>query len=172
MPNSDSTADLEWASDVLAAACVKAPSTLQLDIRLHVSRAAGPVSTLVQSVDGSLHTSVKGSRADMSATVEELSTQGHTMTDKEEHLRVHTGRPDVAVIIQEEIVASTGPVSIIGELTVNRIVQNLTRLLKLACGPFNLTEAVRASLRSGAAGPSAMLHGGVSVSMHIENFGQ
>jgi hypothetical protein len=108
----------------------------------------------------------------MSITVEELSTQGHTMTEKREHLKIHTGRPDIPVIIQEEIVASTGPVSIIGEPTINPIEQTLTRLLKSACGPFNLTEAVRVSLRSGSAGPSAMLHGGVPVSMHIENFGQ
>jgi hypothetical protein len=125
VPNSDSTADLKWASDVLGAACVNAPSTLQLDIRLHVSRTVGPAPTLAHSGDESLHTSAKGSRADMSITVEELSTQSHMMSSKRGHLKVHVGRPDLPVIIQEEIATSTGPVSIVGELTASPIIETM-----------------------------------------------
>jgi hypothetical protein len=127
MPNFDSTADLKWASDALSAACINVPSTLQLDIRLYVSRAVGLVPTLAHSLVDSLHTSAKGLPSDISTTVEELSTQGHITHSRREHLRVQIGRPDIPVIIQEEIAASTGPISINGEPSVTFTLQILTR---------------------------------------------
>lgn len=169
--------DLRWASEAIATATHNAPSTLNLDLRIHVSRAnplvpslsmsglkkdvsgSGPLSPISPTekspIEKDTGSPIKGSsRAEIITTLaEDASTHEGHLAAATSHLKTLVGRPDISSIIQEEIQASTGPVSV------------------NACGPARLTKAVRASLTSGAAGPSAMLHGGVPVSMYIENFG-
>lgn len=156
--------DLKWASDVLSVACTDAPSSLHLDIRLHVTRAKGLVPTLGHNSDekspvnspiepvspidkfeplspteknDSLHTSIKGSRADMTTTVEEVSTQeGHVTPSGREHLKVHIGRPDIPAIIQEEIVSSTGPVSVNGKWLNNDPILDINILIHSSLWTF------------------------------------
>ncbi|KAG8829329.1 hypothetical protein FRC17_006752 [Serendipita sp. 399] len=168
--------DLGWASGVLTLASNNASPTLSLDLRIHVTRASGlvpslestadekqiggePMSPLSPSSEKGLDSPAKDSRTDVMITaIEEGSTQGgHSMSKVMKsvsgNFKTRIGRPDLSGIIQEEIQASSGPVSV------------------NACGPSRMTTAVRHALTKGAAGPSAALHGGVEVSMHIENFG-
>ena len=130
-------ADLKWASEVLSSATSTVPGTLDLDLRIHVSGASGLVPTLgptlsplsghdseekmqaspISPIDknGSMYTPTKGSRADIAAVVEEVSTQGGHSSRDIEVFRTRYGRPDIPVIIREEIEASAGPVSVNGK---------------------------------------------------------
>lgn len=198
-----------------------APPTLDLDVRIHVTRAnslvphllatqtspnavnvPAPLSPVMMEPpsptdknmstekvnDGMSEKGMKASRSDMAfATIEEaVSTQsghGHSMGLGVEGTlmaaAIHVGRPNLQEIIQEEILCSTGPVLISGEyhwffihhFTCTMGIITLIFYLSSACGPTKLTKAIRQSVRGGAAGPSAMLHGGVPVSMYLENFG-
>jgi hypothetical protein len=154
-----------------------------LDLRIHVSRAGGSVPALSHDSEeklgqslvsptekqGSVYTAAKESRPDITA-VEEVSTQGgHSTPLRHASLFTRLGRPDIPAIIREEIEASKGPISVNGKLFYCYL--SLKTQPIPACGPTRLTNAVRSALNSGPAGPSAILHGGAPVSMHIENFG-
>ncbi|KIM25520.1 hypothetical protein M408DRAFT_315075 [Serendipita vermifera MAFF 305830] len=158
------SADLKWASEVITSAANNVPGTLDLDLRIHVTGAGGLVPTLGHGSEERMPItptspveksgSTKGSHAEI-AHIEEVSTQGghSTLTRDTSVYKTRFGRPNIPAMIREEIEASTGPVSV------------------NACGPSRLTKAVRATLRSGPAGPSAVLRGTAPVSMYIENFG-
>jgi hypothetical protein len=101
-----------------------------LDIRIHVSRTSKLIQvlsddseeTLGRSVvspeekQGSFYTPAKESRPDITAFVEEVSTQGgHSTPPRDASLFTRLGRPDIPSIIREEIEASKGPVSVNGK---------------------------------------------------------
>ncbi|PVF96481.1 hypothetical protein CPB86DRAFT_507131 [Serendipita vermifera] len=175
--------DLKWASDVLAVAAATAPTTLDLDLRVHVTRANGivpslnelteekaPVTPISPTSKEGFDTPKKESRTDVLAINEDRSSQGGSHSPIRSAFATHFGRPNIPEIIQKAIEESSGPVSINGIVLVPST-PSIILITILACGPGRLTRAVRGSLRGGAAGPSAASHGGVSVSMYIENFG-
>ncbi|KAG8760253.1 hypothetical protein FRC14_003551, partial [Serendipita sp. 396] len=123
--------DLGWASEVLTMVNQTLTPTLSLDLRIHVTRASGlvpslesekqatdPMSPMSPISEKGLDSPIKGSRTDvMISTIEDGSTQGgHSMSKvvKTGHgsLKTRIGRPDLSAIIQEEIQASSGPVSV------------------------------------------------------------
>jgi hypothetical protein len=175
-------ADLGWASEVLSAAATNA-GTIDLDLRIHVSRTSGLVPALGDDSEdmlgpsaaaptekqGTFYATAKESHPSINAVVEELSTQGgHSTPPRHASLFTRLGRPDIPAIIREEIEASKGPISVNGKVFYCLVCLKAKPIP--ACGPARLTNAVRSVLKSGPAGPSAILHGGVPVSMHIENF--
>jgi hypothetical protein len=169
-----SAGEVKWASDVLNDIHNNPPSGLSLDIRVHVTRASSLVASLenadteksespVDSPSTEKNSSSdnikgekgeKGPRTIITETLadEAISHDGHSPNTIGTFKTV-LGRCAIQALIQEEIEASFGPVLVTGS------------------GPMTLTKAVRSSLRTGAAGPLAVLRGGQPVTMYIENFG-
>lgn len=128
--------DLKWALQVLSHACTDTPHNLHLDIRLHVTRAEGLVSPLIDVTDKRpqtshidnlsplspadkhepLEASLKGSQDEMTTSIEVSTMEGHSISRRKDYLKIHLGRPNIPTIVQEEIETSSGPVSVNGTL--------------------------------------------------------
>ncbi|CCA71399.1 hypothetical protein PIIN_05339 [Serendipita indica DSM 11827] len=157
-----SRGDLQWAVDIIKATTAGALGILDLDIRIHISRAQA--NEQVPSLRGSVD--IAASLTPISPSEKEKPTlpircavvAGESGTSTPAFPMAidditYAGRPDLPAIIDEEIRASKGPVAIV------------------ACGPGHMTATVRHCLCAGAASSSTILRGGVPVSMFIENFG-
>ncbi|KAH0828785.1 putative ferric reductase [Lanmaoa asiatica] len=89
------------------------------------------------------------------------SVDSEHMTDKEDSpdwvlppsARLEYGRPDLKSILHGEVNTATGSMSV------------------TVCGSQSLTRSVRRALRFPVSGPSSILSGGPSVTLHVESFG-
>ncbi|KAG9309648.1 putative ferric reductase [Chiua virens] len=68
-------------------------------------------------------------------------------------VRFESGRADVKAILQGEVSTATGSMSV------------------MVCGSQSLARSVRRALRFPVSGPSSILRGGPSVTLHVESFG-
>lgn len=165
--------------DIIKATTAGALGILDLDIRIHISRAQA--NEQVPSLRGSVD--IAASLTPISPSEKEKPTlpircavvAGESGTSTPAFPMAidditYAGRPDLPAIIDEEIRASKGPVAIVGMSFVPRVHTGLTAH-RTACGPGHMTATVRHCLCAGAASSSTILRGGVPVSMFIENFG-
>lgn len=81
---------------------------------------------------------------------------------------IHSGRPNIRAILDEEVSASSGPVKIFGELSLRSLsLYNPSSYLNLiVSGPLELTDATRKAMIY-----SKEMYKSVDVSLHIEKFG-
>lgn len=137
------------------------PSTLELDIRIHVTQQTVSV-VLPNSSTPSMEatTPIEGKSGTFEKSITSLS---HF-----ESVKVLDGRPDIRALINEEISCSTGRVSVEGEFCDGSIAS----LLLIACpvsGPSSLADGVRGALVScESARPSAILRGTPRATLHVE----
>ncbi|EJD53556.1 hypothetical protein AURDEDRAFT_156793 [Auricularia subglabra TFB-10046 SS5] len=137
------SSDIKWISSALADALSVVPPHLEIEPRIYVTRA---------SANGTLQ-SLSYSEEDLSVSSDdgEKKKGAETLLNI---LRAEVGRPDVPALLRAEIEAAQG-----GRVSVD------------VAGPGGLAKSVRAVLRSDAVGPSAVLRGGATVSLHVETFG-
>jgi hypothetical protein len=126
--------DLKWASDILTTAAANAPSTLDLDLRVHVTRANGLVPSLNELTEEKVEekapvtptspnskegfdTPMKESRTDVLSTGEDRLSQGGSDSPTRSAFTTNFGRPNIPEIIQKEIEESSGPISVNGMIS-------------------------------------------------------
>ncbi|KZW04273.1 hypothetical protein EXIGLDRAFT_828184 [Exidia glandulosa HHB12029] len=134
--------DLKWISAALVSAIAAAPEHLVIEPRIYVTRANGAFPSLTYSEDD---------LSISSGDEDEKKKGAETLLSV---LRAEAGRPDIQKLLLSEIEAAHG-----GRVSVD------------VAGPGALAKSVRAALRSEACGPSAVLKGGATVSLHVETFG-
>ncbi|KAF8607662.1 hypothetical protein BDV93DRAFT_603451 [Ceratobasidium sp. AG-I] len=136
-----------WISNLLLEAVQSCPSTLELDIRIHVTQHMVNVvlpNASTPSMDAMTPVEDKSGNFEKSST-----SLSHF-----ESVKVVGGRPDIHALIDEEISCSTGRVSVD------------------VSGPSSLADGVRGALVScESARPSAVLRGTPRATLHVETFG-
>lgn len=145
---------------MLLEAVQECPSTMQLDIRIHVTQ---------QAVNVVLPNGTAPS-TDTMAPIEGKSDSFEKSTTSLSHfqsVKVVHGRPDIRALIDEEVNCSAGRVSVDGKSA-----NSSESLLLIACavsGPSSLADGVRSALVScESARPSAVLRGTPRTTLHVE----
>jgi len=144
--------DLNWISVPLADAIAQAPTHVVIEHRIFVTRGAAALPTVSYNA-GELK---NDSETSIPKDGESEKQRSRSSSNAQEYLssaRMEVGRPDIDSILKAEISGSPGQ-----------------RVSVDVAGPGTLAAAVRGALRGGAAGPSSVLRGGASVSLHVETF--
>lgn len=95
---------VQWISNALSKALILAPSSLQVDVRIHITGSAqGSIS---QSFDDDSDHSVRGK--------EEKDTHLASVLDLET-VKTAEGRPDIRAMLLEEVESTSGRMSVSGK---------------------------------------------------------
>ncbi|KAI0321845.1 FAD-binding domain-containing protein [Amylostereum chailletii] len=140
---------LTWISNILADTLAAAPASLSIEPRIYVTSTHLPA--LQDSVPLIYGPSASLSRAIASKPSSNLSPD--IQLPSYGALRIIPGRPNIRGLLQEEIEASPGPVSVD------------------VAGPSTIAQSVRNALCRDAASPFGVLKGAPSVTLHVETFG-
>ncbi|OJA09419.1 hypothetical protein AZE42_03069 [Rhizopogon vesiculosus] len=145
-------AHVQWIEETLIKAVRLAPSSLTISIRIFITGSAATSQPDLSSKDNpafSLPDSMEknGIHKPSDASLAELSSLGTVGT-----IKVH-GRPNLDALLKEEINMASGRMSV------------------TVCGPHGIARAVRHALRFPECGPSNILNGGPSVTLHVASFG-
>jgi len=117
-----------------------APSSLCIEIRISVTGSpSGSLSRFIDSDSGQ-----SGGDDDKEEEKSPASVLGLSCVKATE------GRPDLKAMLQEEVGTATG------RMSVN------------VCGSQSIASAVRCAPRFSTAGPTSVLKGGLSVTLHVE----
>ncbi|GJE84448.1 ferric reductase family protein [Phanerochaete sordida] len=139
---------VRWISQVLGDALMAAQSTgLAVDPRVYITGSTPPTPPLPvvgysDSDRGSVNIESPISEKDVKMSLPAYSA-----------LRILHGRPSIRKVLQEEISASAGPVSVD------------------VAGPSGLSQSVAQALASDITSSMGVLRGAPSVSLHVETFG-
>lgn len=139
---------VKWISQALGEALTAAQSTsLSVDPRVYITGSTPPTPPLptvgyADSDRGSLNVESPISEKDVKMSLPAYSA-----------LRIHHGRPSIRKLLQEEIGASAGQVSVD------------------VAGPSGLSQSIAQVLASDITSPMNVLRGAPSVSLHVETFG-
>ncbi|KLO19817.1 hypothetical protein SCHPADRAFT_817568 [Schizopora paradoxa] len=142
---------LAWIASVLSTAVLSAPSTLEIDSRIHVTGKSVQVSEYLKNLD--YENSSSSSSESASRRSSESYESKKTETIPYTAFKTKEGRPDVHRIIEDAVTMATGPVSVD------------------VAGPAPLAHSVRAALTSEITSPIAVLKGRQPVTLHVETFG-
>ncbi|KAG8825926.1 hypothetical protein FRC19_010185 [Serendipita sp. 401] len=147
--------DLNWAIEKIEATHKEAIGLIDIELCIHVSRPDDNLPSLakLEELEDPVSPTSPDKKRSSEVVLEKPSSDNSPSTPTESQLKVTIGRPDIPRLLSDEIQSSKGPVAVVG------------------CGPSHMTQAIRTSLCSGPAGPSAILKGGAEVSMFIESFG-
>ncbi|KDQ52027.1 hypothetical protein JAAARDRAFT_184606 [Jaapia argillacea MUCL 33604] len=149
---------LKWVSDVISKALSMAPPSLTVSINIHVTSSKEPLPTLPQAWDDdSVHNQSVGviTKQNSSESLEKgkLRSASPSLLDSPS-TKVYEGRPNLKLILNEEIDAAEGPMSV------------------SVCGSEGIARAVRAALRTNPfSGSTNVVKGAPSVTLHVEAFG-
>lgn len=150
-----------WISDLLLEVIQSCPSTLTLDIRIHVT----------QHLNSAVLAHVSNPSMDATTPTEDKFGSPEKSTASLSHfesVKVMNGRPDIHTLINEEISCSTGRISVDGEFCINYSAGQLL-IVCLVSGPSSLANGVRSALVScETARPSAVLRGTPRTTLHVE----
>lgn len=146
---------VEWISDALVPVIQKISASISLEVRL--------------SITGVIEESQ--SRDDDSAKEDpEIKIVGKTKSDLQllrmPVVHVQRGRPNIELLMKEEISRANGDISVNGAFLVFDSLKNML-ILVTVCGSHGLASTVRSSLSS----PRffEVLKGGPSVTLHVES---
>jgi hypothetical protein len=151
-----------WISDTLTEALKLAPATLSISIRIFITR-SDALSTVRQWDDNS--------ESHESDSEKEKSRPTSLLEDPAVNV---TGgfRPDFNTLLQEEADTANGRMSVSGmSLCDKRCVNYGLIFLILVCGSQSVARAVKQALGPSVAGPTRILKGGASITLHVEAFG-
>jgi len=84
-------------------------------------------------------------------------------------VKIKHGRPNIDAMLKEEISTASGRMSVTGEFTSTKNAKAID--IPPVCGSPGIAHAVRHALRFPECGPSNVLSGGPSVTLHIASFG-
>lgn len=149
---------IRWISDVLEQALALAPESLKIDIRIFVTAPSKPsdCSDLdYESVEksGSTSAELTPTQTPISEKKIVISPSDYSVLTNLSSVKISSGRPFLAELLAEEAEATNGTMWV------------------TVCGSQSLVKAVRKGLSFPVSGPSAVLRGGASVSLHVESFG-
>jgi hypothetical protein len=163
-------AHIQWIEEELIKAVRLAPPSLTLSIRIFISG-----STAASQSDLSGEDDFTLSRAAVEKkgiTEPSVVTQGDTLPSSLSSLggtEVKQGRADLDALLNEEVNMTSGRMSVSGEYTSPRNAQVTD--IPPVCGSRGIARAVRHALRFPECGPSNILSGGPSVTLHVTPFG-
>ncbi|EGN94612.1 hypothetical protein SERLA73DRAFT_188592 [Serpula lacrymans var. lacrymans S7.3] len=146
---------LYWIDDTLIKAIQLAPPHLAVDIRIHVTGARTTVAPLEQAYgDDDTESIHSDSRSEIAEhEYNEVVDKSKDSILAMSAVRVENGRPNLDGILKEEVGMATGRMSV------------------SVCGSQAVARATRNALRFPVSGPTSVLSGGPSVTLHIESFG-
>ncbi|EMD40636.1 hypothetical protein CERSUDRAFT_111219 [Gelatoporia subvermispora B] len=141
---------LKWISKILSQALDAAQSTsLKIEPTIYITGAmpSTPIPELARTG------SAEYTDGSVTPTSPEPEKEGKEYLPSYNAPKITNGRPSIRRILQEEISASTGPVSVD------------------VAGPSNLSQSVARVLASRVTSPGEVLRGSPSVTLHVETFG-
>ncbi|EIW75440.1 hypothetical protein CONPUDRAFT_112007 [Coniophora puteana RWD-64-598 SS2] len=139
---------IHWIDETLVRALQLAPPYLNVSIRIHVTGASAAIAELHQ--DDADSESIHDDSEHEDGKAREKSKDSLVALS---NVSVEQGRPNLDVMLKEEVDATTG------RMSVN------------VCGSQAVARSVRHALRFPVSSPSNILNGGPSVTLHIESFG-
>lgn len=173
---------ITWIQDILTPALTSPlPPSLSLDIQFYITSSSTTTSSTSSIADAdpekwadsdsnsneATGSNVPSGRAQLSGTETEKAASALLALP---FVRVERGRPNVEPLLQGEIAAATGRVSVNGaSLTTYAVSHQADVYGVLVCGTHDLAESVRVALRTPR--PMDILRGGPSVTLHVEAFG-
>ncbi|KAG1856390.1 ferric reductase like transmembrane component-domain-containing protein [Suillus subalutaceus] len=143
---------VKWIEEALIKAVQLAPPSLTVSIRIFIT-ASSPATQSNSS--GEENSSVSSSTEKKDSLVHAIIKK-HSLSLSFMSLhgvRMETGRPNIDALLKEEVGVTSGRMSV------------------SVCGSQAIARSVRHALRFPVSGPSSILSGGPSVTLHIESFG-
>ncbi|KAG2138473.1 ferric reductase NAD binding domain-containing protein [Suillus clintonianus] len=142
---------VQWIEEALIKAVQLAPPSLAVSIRIFVTGS----SSAVQSK------SLREDNSSLASSSEKKDNSEHIIIRKDSlssflslrGVRMETGRPNLDALLKEEVSVTSGRMSV------------------SVCGSQGIARSVRHALRFPVSGPSSILSGGPSVTLHVESFG-
>jgi hypothetical protein len=143
---------IQWIEEALIKAVQLAPPSLTVSIRIFIT---APSSTMQPNPSREDDSSI-------SSSTEKKGSPEHTIIRKDSlslsfmslrGVKMENGRPNLDALLREEVDATSGRMSV------------------SVCGSQGIARSVRHALRFPVSGPSSILSGGPSVTLHVESFG-
>ncbi|KAG1731750.1 ferric reductase NAD binding domain-containing protein, partial [Suillus lakei] len=143
---------VQWIEEALIKAVELAPPSLTVSIRLFITGS----SSTAQSNSSKEDNSTLASSSEKKGSPEHIVTRRDSLSSSFLSLRgvkMEAGRPNLDALLKEEVSVTSGRMSV------------------SVCGSQGIARAVRHALRFPVSGPSSILSGGPSVTLHVESFG-
>ncbi|KAG1725634.1 ferric reductase NAD binding domain-containing protein [Suillus paluster] len=143
---------VQWIEEALVKAVQLASPSLTVSIRIFIT---GSPSTTQSDLSGE-DVSTLSSSTEKKGTSEPIVTKIESFSSPLLLLRgvkMEFGRPDLDALLKEEVNMASGRMSV------------------SVCGSQGIARTVRNALRFPVSGPSSILSGGPSVTLHVESFG-
>ncbi|KAG1870853.1 FAD-binding domain-containing protein [Suillus subluteus] len=141
---------VRWIEEALIKAVQLAPPSLIVSIRIF--NTGSPLTSQYMEEDSSL-----SSPTEKNGTFEQVLTRKGSITSSMlfslREVRMESGRADLDALLIEEVSMASGSMSV------------------SVCGSQGIARAVRHALRFPVSGPTSILSGGPSVTLHVESFG-
>ncbi|KAG2072161.1 hypothetical protein BDR04DRAFT_1153676 [Suillus decipiens] len=140
---------IQWIEEALIKAVQLAPPSLTVSIRIFIT-------------DSSSTTQSDSPRESISSSTEKKGSPEHVIIRRNSSsllflslrgVKMETGRANLDALLKEEVDVTSGRMSV------------------SVCGSQGIARAVRHALRFPVSGPSSILSGGPSVTLHVESFG-
>ncbi|KAG2138460.1 ferric reductase NAD binding domain-containing protein [Suillus clintonianus] len=144
---------VRWIEEALIKAVQLAPPSLTVSIRIFNTGSPSMVeNALPMEEDSSL-----SNPTEKKDTPEQVVTREGSFTSSSlfslRGVKMESGRSDLDALLKEEVSVASGSMSV------------------SVCGSQGIARAVRHALRFPVSGPSSILSGGPSVTLHVESFG-
>ncbi|KAG1731763.1 ferric reductase NAD binding domain-containing protein [Suillus lakei] len=141
---------VQWIEEALIKAVQLAPPSLTVSIRIFDT--GSPPTAQSMEEDSSL-----SNPTEKNGTLEQVVTRKGSLTSSMllslRGVKMERGRSDLDALLKEEVSMASGSMSV------------------SVCGSQGIARAVRHALRFPVSGPSSILSGGPSVTLHVESFG-
>ncbi|KAG2151649.1 ferric reductase NAD binding domain-containing protein [Suillus bovinus] len=142
---------VQWIEEALIKAVRLAPPSLTVSIRIFITASSTTQSKSFREDDDSISSSTEKKRNPGHMTARKYSLSLSFMSLR--GVRTENGRPDLDALLKEEVSVTSGRMSV------------------SVCGSQAIARAVRHALRFPVSGPSSILSGGPSITLHVESFG-
>ncbi len=163
------TEHLEWISKTLCEALAAAQETkLVIEPTVYITSADTAIPEIPRTTSSAYASSDAASASNPASEIGDVDKELPMYSS----LKVINGRPSIRRLLQEGIDGSTGTVSVDGECEEQLRRTSLTPSpCLLVSGPTSLTSSVSRALSAELTGPSQVLKGAPSVTLHVETFG-
>lgn len=165
-------AHTRWIASRLAAIADLLPSHVSLSVSIFIAPTpllSDGTSTPTCEDGREGDTEKKVGAKENSESMEDEDVNANAKFDK---IAVYHERPDVRKILEAEVEAAEGPVSVDGtfsSLTRQTLTDDMMHVLTIS-GPDSLLAITRSALSSGFAGPLSVLKGAPTVQLNVEAF--
>ncbi|CAL1700999.1 unnamed protein product [Somion occarium] len=143
---------MRWLSENLTTILASAPSTLDISVSIFITNTSQQESPSLDDPSSKRSSATDIEKQHDLGSGDEKVSEKDTDTLETLGVELYTGRPDVHKILEAQVKASVGPVSVD------------------VSGPTPLVSAVRSALSSSFAGPMNVLKGGPMIQLNVENF--